>query len=309
MAPGSPTGGCRRVVVLVTGGSGFIGSHLVDKLVEAGYDVRVFDRARPLREDVEWYRGDLLRLEDLLEACRDVEVIYHLAAVADVNVALADPELCLRVNELGTLNVLRAATASEVERLILASTSWVYGRATGVVTEETPIPPPDNIYTKTKIGQEHLVISWHAHMGLPYTILRYGIPYGPRLRSNMAIAVVVRRALRREPITDFGAGEEGRCCIYVEDLAEGNVSALKPQGKNQEFNIVGEEIITVNRIVEELRSIFGDLKVEHAPPRPGDFRGAVISIEKAREFLGWRPKIRFSEGLRRYVDWVLARSR
>jgi len=296
------------MVVLVTGGSGFIGSHLVDKLVEAGYTVRVFDKARPLRDDVEWFKGDLLKPEDLLEACRDVEVVYHLAAVADVNVAMTDPALCLRVNELGTLNALKAAVASEVERFILASTSWVYGRTSGVVTEETPLPPPDNVYTKTKIGQEHLVLTWNKHYGLHYTILRYGIPYGPRMRSNMAIAVFVRRAMRGEPITIFGDGEQGRCFIYVEDLAEGNVAAMRPEGRDQIFNIAGKEFITINRIVEELRTIFDDIKVEHAPPRPGDFRGAVISIEKARRLLGWEPKTPFSVGLRRYVEWVRAQA-
>ena len=294
-------------MVLVTGGSGFIGSWVVDKLVEAGHLVRIFDKARPHREDVEWLRGDLLRFEDLLEACRDVEVVYHIAAVADVNVARTDHVLCLMVNELGTLNLLRAATASEVERVILASTSWVYGRSEGVVTEDTPLPPPDNIYTKTKIGQEHLVLTWNRHYGLHYTILRYGIPYGPRMRSNMAIAIFVRKAMRKEPITVFGDGTQGRCFIYVEDLAEGNVAAMKPEGQDQIINLAGKEFITINQVVEELKAIFPDLKVRHAPPRPGDFKGAVISIEKARRLLGWEPRTPFSVGLRRYVEWLKAR--
>ena len=293
------------MVILVTGGSGFIGSHVVDKLVEHGHHVRVMDLKEPHRGDVEWFRGDILRLHDCLTACRDVDAVYHLAAVADVNVASSDPEFCVKVNELGTLNMLKASTATEVERFILASTSWVYGRTEGVVTEETPLPPPDNIYTKTKIGQEHLVIAWNKHFGLPYTILRYGIPYGPRMRSNMAIAIFVRKAMRGEPIKIFGTGEQGRCFIYVEDLAEGNVAALSPLAENEIINIAGKEFITINAIVRMLREIFGDkVKTEPAPPRPGDFKGAVISIEKARRLLGWEPKTDFRTGLMRYIDYV-----
>jgi UDP-glucose 4-epimerase len=288
--------------VLVTGGSGFIGCHLVDKLLEKGFSVRVFDTIQPSNEKVEWIKGDLLNEDDVLKACRDVETIFHLAAIADVNVALSHPELCLKVNEVGTLNVLRSATALEAERIVLASTIWVYGTATGTITEETPLPPPDHIYTKTKIGQEHLLIAWEKQNGLPYTILRYGIPYGPRMRSNMAIATFVRRAINKEPITIFGDGNQGRNFIYTGDIAEGNVVAMKPQAKNQIVNIAGSEFVTINQIVEALQKIFGELKIEHKPARPGDLVGAEISIEKAEKLLNWKPKTSFKEGLKKYIE-------
>lgn len=290
--------------VLVTGGSGFIGSHVVDRLVENGYHVRVFDRAKPLRDDVEWFNGDLLNEKDVLESCKDVEAIFHLAAIADVNVALSNFDLCLMVNEMGTMNFLKAATAEEVERIVLASTSWVYGRSKGVVTEDTPIPFPDHIYTKTKIGQEQLLYSWHQHHGLPYTILRFDIPYGPRMRSNMAISIFVRRAMRKEPISIFGDGKQGRCWIYVEDLAEGNVAALSEGGKNQTINLAGSKFVTMNQIAEQLKEIFGDIPIKHEPARPHDFEGSITSIEKAKMLLNWTPKTTFSQGLRKYVEYV-----
>ncbi len=292
------------MVVLVTGGSGFIGSHLVDKLIENGYDVRVLDLRPPLNEKAEFFKADLLSEEDVLDAFRDVEIVFHLAAVADVNVARVNPSLCLKVNEIGTLNVLNAAVANEVDRFVLASTSWVYGKTSGVVSEETPLPPPDNIYTKTKIGQEHLVSAFSSEHGLEYVVLRYGIPYGPRMRQNMAIAVFVRRAMKGLPITIYGDGEQGRCFIYVEDLAEANIYAMKPEAKNEVFNVAGKEFVTINKIVEKLEKIFGRIKKVYADPRPGDFRGAIISIEKAKRILGWEPKHSFEEGLRKYVDWV-----
>jgi UDP-glucose 4-epimerase len=292
------------MVILVTGGSGFIGSHVVDKLLEKGYSVRVFDLIKPHRDDVEWFKGDLLNKEDLFKAFRDVTHVFHLGAIADVNVALSKPEVCVQVNEVGTLNVLQAAQSLEVERIILASTTWVYGRTGGIVTEETPIPPPEHIYTATKIAQEHLLISWNKHYGLPYTILRYDIPYGPRMRSNMAIAIFVRKAMKKEPITIFGDGKQGRCFIYVEDLAEGNVAALCDQAKNQIINLAGKEFVTIIQVVEELRNIFGDIEIKNEPPRPGDFKGAVVSIEKARRLLGWEPKSTFREGLMKYIEYL-----
>lgn len=290
--------------ILVTGGSGFIGSHIVDKLVKQGHNVRVFDEQNPLREDVEWFKGNLLNENDVLKACKDIEFIYHLAAIADVNIAISHPALCLQVNEIGTLNVLNAASAMEVERVILASTSWVYGKTEGAVDENTPIQPPDHIYTKTKIGQEHLFITWHKHTALKYTILRYGIPYGPRMRTNMAIAIFVRKAMRGEPITIFGDGTQGRCFIYVEDLAEGNVAALKKNAENQIFNLAGAEFVTLNQIAEALRENFGELKVEHTPPRPHDFKGAIINIEKAQQLLSWEPKTTFREGLKKFITYM-----
>lgn len=292
--------------VLVTGGSGFIGSHLVDKLRERDFDVRVFDKQKPLREDVEWFKGDLLNQSEVLEACKDIEVIYHLAAIADVNVALSHFETCFQVNEQGTMNFLKAAQAEEVERFILASTTWVYGNMYDKVDETTPIPLPDHIYTKTKIGQEQLVFAWHKHYGLPYTILRFDIPYGPRMRGNMAISIFTRRALRHEPITIFGDGEQGRCFIYVEDLAEGNIAALNDAGKNDIFNLPGSEFITMNKIVQVLEKIFGKLQVKYEPARPHDFKGAVVSKEKAKELLKWEAKTAFEEGLRKYVESVNA---
>ena len=291
-------------MILVTGGSGFIGSHLVDKLIEHGFDVRIFDRMKPLRVDVEWFQGDLMKDEDLLLACKDVEAIYHLAAVADVNLAVSYPEICLDVNENYTVKLLKAAVANEVERILLASTTWVYGQSNEKVDESSPIPMPSHVYTKSKIGQEHLVYSWYKSYGLDYTILRYGIPYGPRMRSNMAIATFVRKASRGEPITIFGDGNQGRCFVYVEDLAEGNVAAIKESGKNEIFNLAGEEFVTINQIVENLREIFGEIDARYDGSRSNDFNGVVVNIEKAKRLLGWEPKTYLKIGLKRYVEYI-----
>jgi len=292
------------LVMLVTGGSGFIGSHVVEALAVQGYNVRVLDRTSPLDTRVEWFKGDLLSKDDVHDAVQDVEVIFHLAAVADVGVAESDPELCIRVNELGTLNLLRACAGWDVDRFILASSVWVYGQARGTVTEETPIPPPNDLYTKTKIGQEHLVHSWGESHSLPYTILRYDIPYGPRMRANMAISTFARKAMRKEPITIYGNGKQGRCWIFVDDLAQAHCSVLRQGARNQILNLAGREFVTILDIVNLLSEAFGDLSVKQEPPRQGDFAGVRTSIEKASKLIGWSPTVSFAEGLSRYIAYV-----
>jgi len=276
----------------------------VDALVGEGFTVRVFDKARPPNDKVDWFRGDLLSKEDVDDATQDVETVFHLAAVADVNVSVADPELCLAVNELGTLSMLRACLGREVERFILASTVWVYGKASGVVTEDTPIPPPIDVYTKTKIGQEHLVYSWCRSHSLSYTILRYDIPYGPGMRGNMAIANFVRRAMRKEPVTIYGDGTQGRCWVFITDLAQGNCLASKETARNETINLAGKEFVTISEILDLLEKEFGSLPVRHEPPRPSDFKGVKTSIEKAQNLIGWSPETSFAEGLSRYITYI-----
>lgn len=288
---------------MVTGGSGYIGGHLVDGLLKKGYNVNVLDPTKPRQKGVQWFKGDILNPMDVGSACRNVEVIYHLAAIADVNVAITNPEHCIKVNEIGTAIVLETARALEIERVILASSTWVYGQQEKV-SEESHIPYPNHIYAKTKIGQEQLLHAWNAIYGLPYTILRYGIPYGPRMRSNLVLAIFIRRARLGDSLTIFGDGKQGRCFIYVEDLVEGNISAMKMAGKNEIFNLAGSEFITIDNIVNTLKKHFSELNVIYEPSRPGDFIGTKVDTGKATRLLGWKPKTPFEIGVKKYLDYV-----
>ena len=291
--------------VLVTGGAGFIGSHVVDKLVDYGVTVRVFDLMQPHRDDVDYYHGTILELGELRSAIRQVDAVMHLAAVADVKDVLDEPHYSEQVNVRGTINVLEAMRLNKISRLVYGSTTWVYEAAASEEADEsTPLGKPTHLYTATKLASEYYCQSYGNLYGLEPTILRYGIPYGPRARPAGVIALFVHKALRGEPLTIQGDGLQYRKFVYVEDLAEGNVLALKPGAKNETYNLDGSEEISIRQLAETIQKILGNVTIEYTPARPGDFSGKQVSSEKASKELGWRPKTSLEEGIRRYIDWL-----
>ena len=291
--------------VLVTGGAGFIGSHVVDRLVEAGHTPRILDaRPSPYRDDVDTVIGDIRRLDDVLLAARDCDAILHLAAAADVGEVAADPVAAEHLNSRGTLNVLDAARELKTGRVVYASTIWVYSDVEAAdVDEDTLLPAPAHLYTATKLAGELYCRSYRELYGVRSTILRFGIPYGPRARPAAVIPIFVKKALAGEPLTLAGGGKQARRFVYVEDLAEGVVRGLDPVAADRTYNLVGEEDVTIRQIAEEVRDLLGDVDVVDTPGRSGDFKGAEVSGKRAAEELGWTARTSFAEGLRRYVDW------
>ena len=291
----------------VIGGSGFIGSHVVDKLIEQGHEVTVFDIMKPHRNDVRHLYIDITNLSKTSVALAgDYDAVYLLAAMADVNDVYKNPVEAGEVNILGVANVLEAARRNEIDRVILASTVWVYGLASEKeVDESTPlhIERADHVYTSSKIAAELYCQSYKRLYDQDFTILRYGIPYGPRARGGTVVAIFVRRALNGEPLTIFGDGSQYRNFIYVADLAEGNVAVLKDIAKNKMYNLEGLRPITVKEVAETVKKLIGDVEIEYKEERPGDFEGKKVSAEKAKKELGWEPKVDFEEGVRRYVEW------
>jgi UDP-glucose 4-epimerase len=291
----------------VIGGSGFIGSHVVDKLIEDGHEVTVFDIMKPHRNDVRHLYIDITELSKTAVALTgDYDAIYLLAAMADVNDVYKNPVEAGEINILGVANVLEAARRNDIERVILASTVWVYGLSSErEVDEGTPlhIEKADHIYTSSKIAAELYCHSYQRLYGQNFTILRYGIPYGPRARGGTVAAIFVRKALNGEPLTIFGDGSQYRNFIYVEDLAEGNVAALKDNAKNKTYNLEGMRPITVKEVAEAVKKLIGNVEIEYKEGRPGDFEGKIVSAEKAKRELGWEPKVDFEEGVKRYIEW------
>jgi UDP-glucose 4-epimerase len=291
--------------VLVTGGAGFIGSHVVDKLIAAGHKPVIFDlRPSSHHPDVETAIGDMCVLEDVLRAAQGCDAIAHLAAAADVGEVQQDPLGSEQLNARGTVNVLEAARRLEIGRVVYASTIWVYSDVEAdAVDEATALAPPAHLYTATKLAGELYCRSYRELYKVESTVLRFGIPYGPRARPAAVIPIFVRKALAGEALTLAGGGLQTRRFVYVEDLADGVVAGLAPVAANRTYNLVGEEEVTIRQIAERVRDEVGDVELVVTEGRAGDFRGAEVSGARARAELGWEASTPFAEGLRRYVAW------
>ncbi len=293
---------------LVTGGAGFIGSHVVDKLIEKEIKVRIYDLCQPFTQDnVEYFHASLLDLEKLRMAMKGMDVVFHLGAVANVKDVFEEPHYSENINVRGTINVLEAARRSGISKIIYGSTVWVYSDtvdASGILDEDSPLSAPSHLYTATKLVGEYYCKAYQKLYGLNYTILRYGIPYGPRAREGAVIPIFVNKALNGQPITIAGDGLQFRKFVYVEDLAEGNVLALKPIANNRIYNLEGKEKTSIREIAETIAKILGKVEIKYIEGRPGDFAGNEISAERSEKELGWKANTPFEEGLKKYITWL-----
>jgi UDP-glucose 4-epimerase len=293
--------------VLVTGGSGFIGSHVVDKLAEAGFEPRIFDlRHSPHHADgeVDTVIADLFDRDALCDAMSDCEAVIHLAASADVGIVAEQPVDAERTNARGTLAVLEAARATDTH-VVYGSTIWVYGDSgDGLIAEDAPLGLPVHLYTASKLAGEMYCSSYAELYDVSYSILRFGIPYGPRARPAAVIPIFVSKALNGEPLTIAGDGKQTRRFVYVEDLAEGVVAAIEHGAANRVYNLAGDETVTIRELADVVSELVEDTEVVHTPGRDGDFGGAVISNERAARELGWRASTPLREGVRRYLAWL-----
>jgi UDP-glucose 4-epimerase len=295
--------------VLVTGGSGFIGASVVDALDANGHEPVIFD-LHPSRHHpstlVETIVGSILDVEAVQRALRRCDAIVHLAAVSDVNDVAADPSNADLVNARGTALLLAAAREAGVPRVLYASTIWVYGTSTNgePLHEDSALPLPLHFYTATKLAGEMYCRSYAELYGLEPTILRFGIPHGPRSRQAAVVPTFVERAMRGKALKIMGDGRQSRQFVYVEDLAAGVVAALDPVACGRVYNLVGTESISVREIADAVRTVVCDVPIVHVAGRPGDLYRTQISGERALRELGWSPQVPFLAGVERYVDWL-----
>jgi UDP-glucose 4-epimerase len=293
---------------LVTGSSGFVGSHVVDALAAAGHEPRLFDLIPSPHHPVDEFDtrlGDVTDAEAVATAATGCDAVLHLAAVADVSHVVADPVYAGAVNAQGTLNVLEAARRAGVERVVYASTIWVYdGSPEPVVDEDARLESPRHPYTATKLAGEMFCRSYGEMFDVSTTITRFGIPYGPRARSAAVIPSFVKAALAGRPLTIAGTGEQSRRFTYVEDLAAGVVMALAPCAHQRVYNLASEETVTILQIAQAVRDLVGDTDILHTEARAADFRGAEISSARAAAELGWRASTPLALGLAGYVGWL-----
>jgi len=309
--------------VLVTGGAGFIGSHLVERLLAGGHSVAIVDdfndyydpkikRANisTVAEDIAMHDLDLRdggKVSSLFKK-EKFEVIFHLAARAGVRPSIQQPQLYYDTNVAGTLHLLEGARANGVERFIFASSSSVYGAATKVpFSEEEHLTQTLSPYAATKIGGEFLCSTYSHLYKLRVVALRYFTVYGARQRPDLAIHQFTRKIQAGEAIDQFGDGTTRRDYTYIDDILQGTMVALRYDGPIFDvFNLGESATIQLKDLISAIEKMLGKkAQINRLPEQPGDMPLTCADISKARKLLGYNPKTKFEEGLPKFVDWFL----
>ena len=315
--------------IVVTGGAGFIGSHLVDRLLRDGREVVVVDDfdpfypramkeanlaaalASPRCRLVEMDVRDAAGADALVQTARP-DAIVHLAAKAGVRPSIAEPSLYADVNVIGTVRWLEAACRIEPRpRFVYASSSSVYGdRATAPFKESDPVDAPVSPYAASKKACELMAHAFHHLHGLPTTGLRFFTAYGPRNRPDLAVASFARLIVRGEPVPMFGDGGTRRDYTYVEDVVDGVVRAIDRCTSHHLYNIGNASPIELRTMIETLGEALGKTPVvKRLPEQPGDVRQTFADVSRASRELGYQPTTPFREGVDRFVAWFRAADR
>jgi len=302
---------------LVTGGAGFIGSHLVDALLEEGCRVTVIDdlstgrisNLEHAKEQITFYQADI-RDQELLDTCaRDCDIIFHLAAMVSVPQTVENPIDSAMVNDLGTLFVLDAARKNTVKRLVLSSSCAVYGDDPQLPKHETMKPKPQSPYAVQKLTGELNARLYHELYGLEAVCLRYFNVYGPRQDPSSAysgvISIFLTRAASQAPPVIYGDGNQCRDFVFVKDVVKANLLAASADGTaGKVFNIGTGAFVRINRLWEMICDLSGlSIEPKYEPSRPGDIRESVANIDLAKSVLGFDPEYDFSKGLKITFDW------
>ena len=303
---------------LVTGGAGCVGSNLVVELLRRGWQVRALDdfsagkheHLKGISSDrFELREGDIRNLQACEQACRDMEFVFHQAAIRSVSRSMDDPQATNEVNVRGTLNMLQAAQKAGVRRFVYASSSSVYGDATQLPQEETQRPQPVSPYAVSKLAGENYCLSFAKTTKLETVSLRYFNVYGPNQdpesKYSLVIPAFLAQAGRGEPFEIHGDGLQARDFSFVGDVVGANLLAAEaPNVSGEIFNVAGGKSISVLDVAQAIVKIIGkDPGKRHTDRRRGDVRTTWASIERARKLLGFQPSVDFEEGLRRSVDY------
>ena len=302
---------------LVTGGAGFIGSHIVERLAREGHQVRVLDNFSSgheanldaFRSDVELIRGDIRDAQLVNDATEGVEVVFHEAALGSVPRSVADPVTTHEVNITGTLNVLLAARDAGVKRVVYASSSSVYGETPVLPKREEMSPQPLSPYALSKLVGEHYASVFKHVYGFEVVALRYFNIFGPRQDTESQYAAVIPRFITAlltgaSPVV-YGDGLQSRDFTYVENVVNANLLAAEAEGvAGRAFNVACGGRYTLLDLLAKLKKILGsDVEPIHDATRAGDVRDSQASIEAAEQVLGYQVSVDFEDGLRKTVEW------
>jgi len=301
--------------ILVTGGAGFIGSHVVDVLIGAGHSVAIVDnlwehgggKMENVNPNATFYKLDIRdqALSQVFEKERP-EVICHLAAQHSVKISTDDPVHDAQVNILGLINILQNATRYGVRKVIFSSSGATYGTVEEMPVDESTVQHPESPYGTTKLASEYYLRFWKNMHGLDFTILRYGNVYGPRqdpLGEAGVIAIFSRQILLGEPVRIDWDGEQQKDYVYVGDVARANLRAVDA-GSGEAYCIAYGEGTSVNTLYHSLAKEVGhEVEIQRAPKRPGDIYLTFFDCSKAQRELGWKAEVGLEEGLRRTVNY------
>jgi len=302
--------------ILVTGGAGFIGSHIATALLAQGDEVRILDDLstgyeRNLAENpkAEFVRGSVTEPERVRAAVEGCDFVYHQAALASVPRSVKDPIASNEANVTGTLNVLVACRDAEVKRVIYAASSSAYGDSETLPKIETMPTAPKSPYAVAKLAGEHYMRAFASVYGMETLSIRYFNVFGPRQDPTSQYAAVIPlfidALLEEKPPTIHGDGEQSRDFTYIDNVVHANLLALTaPRLGGETINVALGGRITLNELYAHIAKILGsDIQPEHSEPRAGDVRHSQASIEKAEELLGYASKVSVEDGLARTVEW------
>jgi len=308
--------------ILITGTAGFIGSHLAERLLDAGfqvtgidcftdyYDVRIKKaNVEPLlTHDNFRFIGESINSVDLDDLLDGVSVIYHQAAQAGVRASWGEQfETYIDSNIRATQRLLEATRGRGLRRFVYASSSSVYGETTELPMKETHATRPISPYGVTKLDAENLCLLYGRSYGLPVVCLRYFTVYGPRQRPDMAFHRFIRAALEGEPVEVYGNGEQTRDFTYIDDVVAANIAAMEYEGGERVFNLGGGSRVTVNHVLDVIGSICGgDLDVRYVDRQRGDVTHTYADFSLAAAELSYAPGVSLEEGLEREVQWIRA---
>ncbi len=309
----------RDVQVLVTGGAGFIGSNLVDRLMEEGAFVRVIDNfSSGMRYNIQQWignerfqliEGDIRDQALVNNAVCGVSLVFHQAAIVSVPLSVEDPRLVTDVNVMGTLNLLDASRRAGVERIVVTSSAAVYGDQEKMPISETAETKPLSPYGASKLAAEEMALSFNRTYGLSTTILRPFNIYGPRQRGSAyagVITVFLQSAFSNRPLIIEGDGKQTRDFVFVDDVVECNIRAARiTKADGRVYNIGSGNRIAIEelaRLIIEVTASQSD--IVHGSPREGDIRDSQASIERASSELDYRPRVSMREGLRKTAEWI-----
>lgn len=302
---------------LVTGGAGFIGSHIVERLVKDGASVRVLDNfstgkrtnIEPFLSKIDVVEGDLRKPEDCRRACAGVEVVFHEGAVPSVPVSVEDPVTSHQANVDGTFNLLMAARDAKCRRVVFAASSSAYGDLPELPKREAVRPEPLSPYAVNKLVGEYYMRAFYLCYGLETLSLRYFNVFGPRQdpKSQYAAAIpaFVTAILKDQPPTVYGDGEQTRDFTYIDNVVHANLLAAKaPKTQGEVINVACGEKVTVNQIIGQINELLGkNVKPTYVPPRAGDVKHSLADISLAKKIIGFEPLVMFDDGLRRAIEW------